>query len=195
MTETAAPEPQIVESNATVAVDMVIENAELAEVTAIDSEANDESNQKRARDDDEKRVTKKQKVEAEVEEDEEGEEEKKPSGPLFDYFNSFLHAWGPNLNVNKYEHTMLLELLMKGHPEPDQKIGGKIRAFQVRKEDESADDFSFRKCVDHILPLPEAMQVKHDANRALGGSGKGKHRGGGGRGGARGHGGKGKPRH
>lgn len=108
----------------------------------------------------------------------------------------------------QYEHTMLLELLMKGHPEPDQKIGGKIRAFQVRKhptwkskcfflvrEDESADDFSFRKCVDHILPLPEAMQVKHDANRALGGSGKGKHRGGGGRGGARGHGGKGKPRH
>lgn len=120
MTETAAPEPQIVESNATVAVDMVIENAELAEVTAIDSEANDESNQKRARDDDEKRVTKKQKVEAEVEEDEEGEEEKKPSGPvklgyktfgssleLFDYFNSFLHAWGPNLNVNKVSNSSI----------------------------------------------------------------------------------------
>ncbi|KAL5078542.1 hypothetical protein RYX36_006963, partial [Vicia faba] len=47
--------------------------------------------------------------------------------------------------------------------------------------DESADDFSFRKCVDHILPLPEAMRVKHDANRALGkrgGGGKGRSRGG-----------------
>jgi len=109
----------------------------------------------------------------------------------------------------QYEHAMLLELLMKGHPEPDQKIGGgKIRAFQVRKhptwkskcfflikEDESADDFSFRKCVDHILPLPEAMQVKHDANRALGGSGKRKHRGAGGRGGTHVRGGKGNSRH
>lgn len=92
--------------------------------------------------------------------------------------------------VWQYEHTMLLELLRKGHPEPDEKIAGEISAFQVRKHptwkskcfflirgDESADDFSFRKCVDHILPLPEAMQVKHDANRALGkrgGGGKGR---------------------
>jgi predicted phosphoadenosine phosphosulfate sulfurtransferase len=87
---------------------------------------------------------------------------------------------------------MLLELLMKGHPEPDKKIGGQTCAFQVRrhptwkskcffliKEDESADDFSFRKCVDHILPLPEAMQVKHDANTVLACPGGGKHRGGG----------------
>nr|XP_012569052.2 protein EMBRYO DEFECTIVE 514-like [Cicer arietinum]XP_012572537.2 protein EMBRYO DEFECTIVE 514-like [Cicer arietinum] len=108
--------------------------------------------------------------------------------------------------VWQYEHKMLLELIMKGHPEPHKKIGGEICAFQVRmhpmwkskcffliREDESADDFSFRKCVDHILPLPEAMQVKHDANRALGGSGGAKRRGG--RGGSRGHGRKGKSRH
>ena len=74
MTETAAPKPEIVEPNTTVAVGMVIENAELAEVPAVDSEMNDESNQKRARDDNEKRVSKKQKVEAEVEEVEEEEE-------------------------------------------------------------------------------------------------------------------------
>ncbi|GAU38730.1 hypothetical protein TSUD_208410 [Trifolium subterraneum] len=190
MTETAVPE--------------VIENAEPAEVSAVDSAMENDTNQKRTRDDDEKEgVSKKQKRSRRSKSDD-AEEKKKPSGPvklghktfassleLFDYFNTFLHAWRPNLNVNKYEHTMLLELLMKGHPEPDKKIGGETCTFQVRrhptwkskcffliKEDESADDFSFRKCVDHILPLPEAMQVKHDANKALACRG-GKHRGGG----------------
>jgi len=100
---------------------------------------------------------------------------------------------------------MLLELLKNGHAEPEKKIGGGVRAFQVRKhptyksrcfflirEDDSADDFSFRKCVDHILPLPEDMHLKSDANKALGsdGGGGGKHRGHGGKGG-RGWGGRG----
>ncbi|KAJ1438935.1 hypothetical protein SESBI_02709 [Sesbania bispinosa] len=101
---------------------------------------------------------------------------------------------------------VLLELLKNGHPEPDSKIGGGIQAFQVRmhpmwksrcffliREDESVDDFSFRKCVDHILPLPEEMQLKPDANKALGGRHGGK--GGNGRGGGRGHGRKGRSRH
>lgn len=92
---------------------------------------------------------------------------------------------------------VLLDLLNKGHAEPDKKIGGGIQAFQVRvhptwksrcfflvRNDESTDDFSFRKCVDHILPLPENMKIKPDANKALGG-GKGR---GGGRGGGRGRG-------
>jgi hypothetical protein len=93
MTETASPE--------------VIENAEPAEVSAVNSTMKDETNQKRTRDDDAKEgVSKKQKVDA--------EEMKKPSGPvklghktfassleLFDYLNTFLHAWRPNLNVNK----------------------------------------------------------------------------------------------
>ena len=96
---------------------------------------------------------------------------------------------------------MLLELLKKGHTEPDKKIGVGIRGFQVRnhpmwksrcfflvREDESVDDFSFRKCVDHIVPLPEAMRSKSDVNKALGG-GKGRGGRGGGRGG-RGKGGK-----
>lgn len=89
----------------------------------------------------------------------------------------------------QYEHTMLLELLKNGHTEPDEKIGGGIRVFQVRnhpkwksrcfflvRDDESVDDFSFRKCVDHILPLPVEMQLKLDANRALGRGAK-NHRG------------------
>lgn len=98
--------------------------------------------------------------------------------------------------VFQYEHMVLLDLLKKGHPEPDKKIGGGIQAFQVRyhptyksrcffliREDETADDFSFRKCVDHMLPLPEDMKVKSDANKALGGGGGGGKGRGGGRGG------------
>ncbi|XP_020235233.1 protein EMBRYO DEFECTIVE 514 [Cajanus cajan] len=162
--------------------------------------------------------------EKEAEKEEEKEEEKEASGAvnlghksfgssseMFHYFYNFLHTWPQYLNVNKYEHLMLLELLKNGHAEPDKKIGGGVRAFQVRKhptfksrcfflirEDESVDDFSFRKCVDHILPMPEEMHLKSNANKASGGgSGGGKHhghgkggRGRGGRGGGRGRGGK-----
>lgn len=106
------------------------------------------------------------------------------------------------LFVLQYEHLMLLELIKKGHAEPEKKIGPGIKAFQVRyhpvfksrcfflvREDESADDFSFRKCVDHIAPLPDNMKPIPGANKALGG-GKGK--GGGGRGRGRGRSGKGR---
>ncbi|XP_059643677.1 protein EMBRYO DEFECTIVE 514-like [Cornus florida] len=100
---------------------------------------------------------------------------------MFDYFYKFLHYWPPNLNANKYEHMVLFDLLKKGHLEPEEKIGKGIHAFQVRfhpqwksrcfflvRNDESFDDFSFRKCVDHIIPLPEDMQIKAIVNRALG---------------------------
>ena len=87
---------------------------------------------------------------------------------------------------------MLLDLLKKGHLEAEKKIGTGIEAFQVRyhpqwksrcfflvREDKSADDFSFRKCVDHILTLPENMVVKSDVNKALGGGGRDGSKGGG----------------
>lgn len=102
---------------------------------------------------------------------------------------------------------MLLELLKNGHAEPNKKIGGGIRAFQIRnhptfkskcffliRDDDSVDDFSFRKCVDHILPLPEEMQLKSDVKTFGGGGGGGRYHGGkggrgrGGRGGGRGRG-------
>ena len=76
---------------------------------------------------------------------------------------------------------VLLDLLNKGHPEPEKMIGTGIAAFQVREHprwrsrcyfivrtDGSVDDFSFRKCVNHILPLPENMRVKWDASEELG---------------------------
>ncbi|KAK4370890.1 hypothetical protein RND71_010365 [Anisodus tanguticus] len=140
------------------------------------------------------------------------EEKKDGSGPvsvgpknfgssvdMFDYFCKLLHSWSTNLNLNKYEHIVLLDLLKKGHLEPARKIGTGIRAFQIKfhpqfksrcffviREDGSSEDFSFRKCVDHILPLPESMQVKHEANKDLARGGKGG--GGGGKGGGQGRG-------
>ncbi|KAF5183267.1 Embryo defective [Thalictrum thalictroides] len=124
---------------------------------------------------------------------------------MFNYFHKFVHYWPMNIDINKYEHLVLVDLLKKGHSEPDKKIGAGIRAFQVRthpmwksrcffivRTDESVDDFSFRKCVDCILPLPEEMKVHPSANKALGGPGGmgGGHggRGGGGRRGGRGRG-------
>ncbi|XP_043706186.1 protein EMBRYO DEFECTIVE 514-like [Telopea speciosissima] len=171
-------------------------------------------------------ASKKQKVEKSVEEvrlenlgqddqneepQEKGEEGKK-SGPvslgpktfsssedMFNYFYNFIHHWPPNLNVNKYEYMVLLDLLKKGHVEADKKIGGGVNAFQVRyhpiwksrcvfliRHNESVDDFSFRKCVDHILPLPDNMKPNSDASKALGGphhKGRGGYGGGGGGGG------------
>ncbi|XP_057524867.1 protein EMBRYO DEFECTIVE 514-like [Amaranthus tricolor] len=124
------------------------------------------------------------------------------STDMFEYFYKLLHHWPTNVQVNKYEHMVLLDLINKGHPEPQKKIASGISAFEIRQHpewksrcffvvrtDESVEDFSFRKCVDHILPLPENMKIKSDVNKALGG-GK-KHGGGrGGRGHSRGRGGK-----
>ncbi|XP_075491939.1 uncharacterized protein LOC142530062 [Primulina tabacum] len=118
---------------------------------------------------------------------------------MFDYFYKLLHTWPANIDLNKYEHIMVLELLKKGHMEAERKIGCGIKGLQVRfhpqfrsrcffliRDDESVDDFSFRKCVDRILPLPENMQIKHDVNKALrgkgGGFGRGRGRGRGNRG-------------
>lgn len=113
---------------------------------------------------------------------------------MFDYFHNLLHTWSPNVNMNEYEHMVLLELLNKGHAESARKIGGGVGGFQVRfhpkfkskcyfivREDGSSDDFSFRRCVDNILPLPPNMAVKSDAHKGGRGGGGGR-RGGRGRG-------------
>lgn len=113
---------------------------------------------------------------------------------MFDYFTKFMHFWPTDLDVNKYEHMVLLDLIKKGHTEPDNKIGGGIKAFQVRthpmwksrcfflvREDDSADDFSYRKCVDHILPLPENMKTPGHNGNGHGCGGRRGGRGGGGR--------------
>ncbi|CAN4088460.1 unnamed protein product [Withania somnifera] len=94
---------------------------------------------------------------------------------IFDYFCKLLHSWSVNINLNKYEHMVLLHLLNKGHSEPKTKIGTGVRAFCLSKsDDDSVDDFSFRKCVDRIQPLPANMQTKHYARGGKGGGGGGR---------------------
>ncbi|KAK7281761.1 hypothetical protein RIF29_10017 [Crotalaria pallida] len=220
---TAAQEtvdPNTTAPAAAAAVDMEVENVEAGDKKKRDREEEEESKEEKEKGDG---VSKKAKVDEDKSVEEERlekqeEKEKEASGPvnlgfksfgssveMFDYFYKFLHAWPLCLNVNKYEHKMLLELLKNGHAEPDRKIGKGVRAFQVRnhpafkskcffliREDNSVDDFSFRKCVDHILPLPEEMHSKYDVKKPFGGGGGGRHHGGkggrgrGGRGGGRG---------
>ncbi|XP_030529970.1 protein EMBRYO DEFECTIVE 514 [Rhodamnia argentea] len=223
MAEEVAPE--LAEANPPAAEDMDLVPEEpdpKEDQTAPDGAEDGESNAKRQREEgeegaeDDDGVAKKQKVEEKSVEEERlekgsglakvGPKEFGSSVEMFDYFFKFLHFWPANVNVNKYEYMTLLELIKKGHLEPDKKIGVGIKAFQVRfhptfkskcffliREDDSVDDFSFRKCVDHIIPLPEEMKAKDGVSRALGG-GKGRGgRGGGGRGGrGRGRGGKAK---
>ncbi|GLJ51733.1 hypothetical protein SUGI_1099420 [Cryptomeria japonica] len=144
------------------------------------------------------------------------------SKEMFDYFYKFLHYWPLNLNVNKYEHMALQELLIQGHHESDKKVGPGIEAFQIRvhpefqsrcfvliRKDDTIDDFSYRKCVDSLLPLPENMKTsgknlgsfdqKNSNKSKQGRGGWGGGRGGGGRGGRHGgnhgrHGGRGRGR-
>lgn len=91
----------------------------------------------------------------------------------------------------------LIDLLKKGHSDAGKKIGEGIQAFQVRyhpswkskcffllRIDGSVDDFSFRKCVDHILPLPDNMKVSSAPSNGKKAWGQQK-----GRGGSHGHGG------
>ncbi|XP_023515551.1 protein EMBRYO DEFECTIVE 514-like [Cucurbita pepo subsp. pepo] len=233
MAEETIPQPADNNQEVTNAEDMELENTEPgAEPKGSNDEANEaakvtngDANSKRERDEESAdgsvEEAKKQKMEKSVEEgriekaqgDGKGEEEPGPvtigpksfrsSRELFDHFYKFLHHWPAYLNVNQYEKMMLLDLLKKGHAEPEKKIGCGIHSFQIRnhpiwknkcffliREDESVDDFSFRKCVDHILPLPENLKGRSDANKAFGG---GKHRGGSG-GGGRGGGGGGRGR-
>ncbi|KAH7278678.1 hypothetical protein KP509_38G052200 [Ceratopteris richardii] len=68
---------------------------------------------------------------------------------------------------------MLEDLLKKGHPDFQAKIGKGIKSFQVRvnknfdsrcfyiiRSDGSMEDFSYRKCVNKILPLPKNLKPK-----------------------------------
>ncbi|XP_062210148.1 protein EMBRYO DEFECTIVE 514-like [Phragmites australis] len=147
-------------------------------------------------------AAKKPRVEGDAKEEKDREEGKAVKlGPkefasaveMFDYFFALLHSWAPQLDFNKYEHMVLEDLVKKGHAEPSKKIGPGVEAFEirnhpvwqsrcffVRRVDGSSDDFSFRKCVDNILPLPEDMKIGNGKKSS------GHHKGGGGRGGGRG---------
>ncbi|OWM74066.1 hypothetical protein CDL15_Pgr008377 [Punica granatum] len=70
---------------------------------------------------------------------------------------------------------MLLKLIKKGHAELDKKIGTVVKAFQVQYHPMfkswsvllpckgRVHNFSFKKCVDHVIPSPEDMKPKPDS--------------------------------
>ncbi|MCO5562771.1 hypothetical protein L7F22_016403 [Adiantum nelumboides] len=95
------------------------------------------------------------------------------SRDMLHFFNQLLHGWPLNLNINKYEHMMLEDLLKKGHLHFFEKAGTGITAFQVRinkafdsrcfyvvTKDGSMNDFSYRKCGDSIISLPKNLKSK-----------------------------------
>ena len=107
------------------------------------------------------------------------------------------------VHLFQYEHLMLEDLLKRGHKEAKRKIGVGIQAFQVRlnrdfephcrcfyiiRTDGSVEDFSYRKCVDNILPLPNNLKAnvsgtrKHHKRKQSDRAGKGRQFGGGERG-------------
>ncbi|KAG6553895.1 hypothetical protein Mapa_004812 [Marchantia paleacea] len=115
--------------------------------------------------------------------DDNGKEEKDPVAPvklgpklfhsgieMFTYFYDLLHGWVANVDINKYEHMVLSDLITKGHRDAESKVGSGIKAFQIRfhtgwhsrcyylvRTDGSVEDFSYRKCVDRLMPLPESL--------------------------------------
>ncbi|KAL2652361.1 hypothetical protein R1flu_020489 [Riccia fluitans] len=89
---------------------------------------------------------------------------------MFTYFYDLLHGWVSNVDFNKYEHMVLTDLVTKGHRDAESKIGSGIKSFQSRfhsgwhsrcyflvRTDGSSEDFSYRKCVDRLMPLPENL--------------------------------------
>ncbi|KAJ7522625.1 hypothetical protein O6H91_18G020200 [Diphasiastrum complanatum] len=86
---------------------------------------------------------------------------------MFTFFYDLLHGWVVDYDLNKYETLVLSDLILKGHQEAEKKIGQGIKAFQVKKHpkwhsrcyylvrtDGTLEDFSYRKCVNHLMPLP-----------------------------------------
>ncbi|GJP36642.1 hypothetical protein CLOM_g21126 [Closterium sp. NIES-68] len=145
------------------------------------------------------------------------EGKKKKSGPvvlgpqtfatglqMFNFFLDLLRGWPVNLDINQYEHMVLLDLLKKGHSDPTSKVGAGVRAFQIRphpqfhsrcfflvRTDGTVDDFSYRKCVESLMGLPQEFTLSA-AKEWDGGDGGGHGGGGGGwRGRGRGRGGRG----
>ncbi|MEW5315456.1 MAG: hypothetical protein WDW38_006882 [Sanguina aurantia] len=119
-----------------------------------------------------------------------------------EYFKKLLQTPALGTDFNEYEHLALLDLLKKGHPAPESKIGSGLRSFQVRRfsvddplakalfavrKDGSAVDFSYMKCLVSLYPGELEMGKRNaaPAPKAAGGRGGGRGGRGGGGGGGR----------
>lgn len=86
---------------------------------------------------------------------------------MYSYFYHLLYGWKLDQNLDQHEFEVLNDLVTLSNPH---KVAGGIVAFQVRihpdwqsrcyfliRKDGSDDDFSFRKCVNTLMPLPENL--------------------------------------
>ncbi|CAI0375143.1 unnamed protein product, partial [Linum tenue] len=101
-----------------------------------------------------------------------GSMEFRTSREMFGYFDTLISTWRQNdMVVQKACFPMLLDLVKKGHPEPEKLIGSGVRRFHVHDHryctrnrtfflttKGNAFDFCFRSCVHNILPLPEDLK-------------------------------------
>jgi hypothetical protein len=106
---------------------------------------------------------------------------------MYRYFSNLLNTVTLDQNLNEYEHKVLEQLLRKGHHNADAKIGVGVKALQARahtyfanksffviRTDGSKIDFSYRKCIENLMPteagqellkLSEKKKRKHEQRR------------------------------
>ncbi|CAI0375146.1 unnamed protein product [Linum tenue] len=101
-----------------------------------------------------------------------GSMEFRTSREMFEFFDSLISSWRRNdMVVHKDNFPMLLDLVKKGHPEPEKLIGSGFRGFCILDNrycsrnrtfylftKDNAFQFCFRSCVHNILPLPDDLK-------------------------------------
>ncbi|GAB4817405.1 hypothetical protein N2152v2_004451 [Parachlorella kessleri] len=117
-------------------------------------------------------------------------------GDALKYYQNLISKLRKDQNLNEYEFHMVMELIRLGHPDAERKLGGGVRAVQVREtnhggnrttcfflihDNNKAEDVSYRKCIAKLFP--EMSDLTSNYNRASPRQQSGGGRGRGGRGG------------
>eukprot|EP01023_Acetabularia_acetabulum_P002140 TRINITY_DN10825_c0_g1_i3.p3 TRINITY_DN10825_c0_g1~~TRINITY_DN10825_c0_g1_i3.p3 ORF type:complete len:161 (-),score=34.29 TRINITY_DN10825_c0_g1_i3:235-717(-) len=102
----------------------------------------------------------------------------------FQYFQHILKGFPSDTYLNEYEHKALLDLLEKGHHDPQSKIGCGVKGFMISKSDyeqgfcfhvvqknDEIIDFSYIKCLKGLFP--NLQPPKGNWERGRGGRGPG----------------------
>ena len=108
---------------------------------------------------------------------------------IMEYFGRLRNELTLDQNMNEYEARTTEALLRLGHEEAERKIGCGIRNFQIRKhpahgtrcfmivrEDNTMEDFSYRKCAVRLFPGydPASFRGNDGARAQFGGRGGGR---------------------
>lgn len=91
---------------------------------------------------------------------------------MYRYFSWLLNNVTLDQNLNEYEHRVLEDLLRVGHHNAQSKIGPGIKALQARahtyycsksffvvRPDGSYIDFSYRKCIENLMPTEAGQRL------------------------------------